>query len=183
MEKNAEMYWTGLSPDEARELLVNKDKSMKDKRMTLKQAVAEFIKDGDNVGHAVFALLSKQQLPPGTRLKLLGLGGMALIDEFGGEDHLVVVDAVQFGTNPGTIHVMDWSQIPSGGSHVSCHGIGIREAIEVSKKLYPEKTPRTVHLVGVEGKCFDKLGEGLTEDVAAAVEPAVTEVIKIIKSR
>lgn len=50
MEKNTEMYWTGLSPDEARELLVNKDKSMKDKRMTLKQAVSQFIKDGDNVG-------------------------------------------------------------------------------------------------------------------------------------
>mgnify|MGYP001198995943 CR=1 FL=1 len=50
MAKNAEMYWTGLSPDEARELLVNKDKSMKDKRMTLKQAVSQFIKDGDNVG-------------------------------------------------------------------------------------------------------------------------------------
>lgn len=44
------MYWTGLSPDEAREALVNKDKSMKDKRMTLKQAVSQFIKDGDNVG-------------------------------------------------------------------------------------------------------------------------------------
>lgn len=50
MEKNAEMYWTGLSPDEARELLVNKDKSMRDKRMTLKEAVDTFIKDGDNVG-------------------------------------------------------------------------------------------------------------------------------------
>lgn len=50
MEKNSDMYWTGLSPDEARELLVYKDKSMKDKRMTLRQAVAQFIKDGDNVG-------------------------------------------------------------------------------------------------------------------------------------
>ncbi len=50
MENNAEMYWTGLSPDGAREALVNKDKSMKDKRMTLKQAVSQFIKDGDNVG-------------------------------------------------------------------------------------------------------------------------------------
>lgn len=50
MENNSQMYWTGLSPDEARELLVNKDKAMRDKRMTLKQAVSQFIKDGDNVG-------------------------------------------------------------------------------------------------------------------------------------
>ncbi len=50
MENNAKMFWTGLSPDEAREALVNKDKSQKDKRMTLKEAVSRFVKDGDNVG-------------------------------------------------------------------------------------------------------------------------------------
>jgi glutaconate CoA-transferase, subunit A len=44
------MFWTGLSPDAAREALVNKDKSMRDKRMTLKEAVSRFIKPGDNVG-------------------------------------------------------------------------------------------------------------------------------------
>lgn len=50
MENNAKMFWTGLSPDEAREALVNKDKSMRDKRMTLKEAVSRFIKPGDNIG-------------------------------------------------------------------------------------------------------------------------------------
>lgn len=50
MENNDNMFWTGLSPDEAREALVNKDKSMRDKQMTLKEATSRFIKDGDNVG-------------------------------------------------------------------------------------------------------------------------------------
>ena len=50
METNAKMFWTGLSPDEAREALVNKDKSMRDKRMHLKEAVSRFVKPGDNVG-------------------------------------------------------------------------------------------------------------------------------------
>jgi len=50
MRTDLDMYWTGLSPDEAREALVNKDKSMRDKRMTLKQAVDQFVKNGDNVG-------------------------------------------------------------------------------------------------------------------------------------
>lgn len=50
MENNTKMFWTGLSPDEAREVLVNKDKSMRDKRMTLKEAVSKFVKNGDNVG-------------------------------------------------------------------------------------------------------------------------------------
>lgn len=50
METNAKMFWTGLSPDDARKALANKDKSMRDKRMSLKEAVARFVKDGDNVG-------------------------------------------------------------------------------------------------------------------------------------
>ncbi|GBC62459.1 CoA transferase subunit A [Desulfonema ishimotonii] len=49
MEKSSEMFWTGLTPDEARQALVRKDKSKRDKRCTLEDAVARFIKDGDNV--------------------------------------------------------------------------------------------------------------------------------------
>ncbi|MFZ5974165.1 MAG: CoA transferase subunit A [Bacillota bacterium] len=44
------MYWTGLSPDEARECTARKDKSKRDKRMTLAQAVQTFVKDGYNLG-------------------------------------------------------------------------------------------------------------------------------------
>lgn len=50
MKNDTEMYWTGLSPDDARKALVQKDKSMRDKRMSLKEAVDQFIADGDNVG-------------------------------------------------------------------------------------------------------------------------------------
>lgn len=44
------MFWTGLSPDEAREYLAQKDKSKRDKRMTLTEAVKTFVKDGANIG-------------------------------------------------------------------------------------------------------------------------------------
>lgn len=44
------MLWTGLSPDEARTYLEQKDKSKRDKRMTLAEAVQTFVKDGDNIG-------------------------------------------------------------------------------------------------------------------------------------
>ena len=38
------MQWTGLAPDEARENLEQKDKSKRDKRMSLTEAVTEFVK-------------------------------------------------------------------------------------------------------------------------------------------
>lgn len=42
--------WTGLSPDDAREHLEQKDKSKRDKRMTLAEAVQTFVHDGDLIG-------------------------------------------------------------------------------------------------------------------------------------
>lgn len=44
------MLWTGLSPDAAREYLEQKDKSKRNKRMTLTNAVKKFVKDSDNIG-------------------------------------------------------------------------------------------------------------------------------------
>ena len=132
----------------------------------------------DGAGPAVFHLLEKKNLPEKTRLRLLGVGGMDLLEEFSGEELLIVVDAVQFGARPGTIHALDWDQIPSLGQRpVSGHGVGIREAIEVGRRLYPEKTPRHVHLIGIEGKCFDSLGAGLSAEVAVALEAAVAKVL------
>jgi hydrogenase maturation protease len=135
----------------------------------------------DGVGQAVYLALMRMALPERIRLELLGVGGMNLLETFAGEDHLIVVDAVQFGARPGTIHVLDWNRIPSPGQRpVSGHGIGIREVIDLGRRLYPEKTPKKIHLVGIEGKCFDALGSGLSAEVAAAVGPAVDSIMRLL---
>ena len=120
----------------------------------------------DAVGHRIYSLLKECPLPENVRLSLLGLGGMALIDELRGEDILVVVDAVQLGSPAGTVHVLDWDRIPASDLRpVSGHGIGIREALQVCRKIYPEKAANSIYLVGIEGQCFNKIGVGLTPAV------------------
>ena len=131
----------------------------------------------DAVGHALYHRLTEAGLDNNVRLCLLGVGGLAVIDELEGEDLLIVVDAVQFGANPGTVHVLGWDQIPvSEMRPVSGHGIGVREALQVSQKLYPEKTPQAIYLVGVEGKCFNTVGAGLSPLVKAALPRAGEEI-------
>jgi hydrogenase maturation protease len=135
----------------------------------------------DGVGKAVYDRLAEMSLPEGTRLAFLGLGGIDLLDQFDGEERLVVVDAVQMGAAAGTVHVLDWAGLPRMEPRpVSGHGIGVREAIEVGWRLYPERTPRLIHLVGVEGRVFDQLGRGLSTEVAAAVPLAVAEVLRLL---
>ncbi len=135
----------------------------------------------DGAGHAVCEELRRVSLPKGVRLCFIGLGGIDLLEELAGEERLIVVDAVQLGTAPGTVHVLSWDRLPLRQLRpVSGHGIGIREAIEVGRKLYPDRVPESIFLVGIEGGCFDQLRERLSAEVAAAVFPAVAAVRNLI---
>ncbi len=88
---SAGMVWTGLNPDEAREALVRKDKSKRDKRSSLKEAVDTFIKDGDNVAVGGFVnirqpiAVTHEMIRHGFKDLILSFqsGGMA-IDYLGG---------------------------------------------------------------------------------------------------
>jgi hydrogenase maturation protease len=136
----------------------------------------------DGVGWAVYRKLQDSRVPDNVRLVFLGLGGIDLLEEVAGEDILVVVDGVQLGDSPGTIHKLGWEQLPSASTRpVSGHGIGIREAISVGKKLFPERMPKETFLVGVEGRCFNRLGEGLTDEVARAVPKAVAVILGLVQ--
>jgi hydrogenase maturation protease len=133
----------------------------------------------DRVGPRVHALLEAQGLPPGARARLLGLGGFNLLDELDGEHTLLVVDAVQLGVQPGTVHVLPWDQLPNAGSAISLHGIGLREAMEVGRKLFPERMPARAMLVGVEGRCFDQIEGPMAPEVEAGIERAAAEVRRL----
>lgn len=138
----------------------------------------------DGVGWAIYQRLRERCLPDNVRLVFLGLGALDLLEEIDGEEVLVVVDGVQLGAAPGTIHQLSWEQLPGAAPRpVSGHGIGVREAISVGRLLNPQKVPKEIFLVGVEGKCFNQLGKGLTDEVARAVPQAVATVITLVQGR
>jgi len=132
----------------------------------------ELIAD-DAVGFEVFNKLQSQQLN-GVRLEYVGVGGIALLDYLqGNEAALIVVDAVQFGAPPGTIHQLSWDEVPNNGNKaISAHGIGLRESMEVGRILCPEKIPAIILLIGIEGRCFNQTREAMTPATAAAVDDA-----------
>ncbi len=134
----------------------------------------------DGAGCAVHDALAAAGVPPGVTLRWLATGGMNLVDELAGEDLLIVVDAVQFGTAPGTVHVRRWHELPASDGAVSAHGIGVREAVEVTRALFPERAPRNAILVGVEGCQFDRLGDPMSPRVVDAVPHAVAQVLSLI---
>lgn len=135
----------------------------------------------DGVGWVVYQTLSQYDFKERVRLVFLGLGGIDLLEELDGEELLVVVDAVQFGASPGTVFRLGWQQLPEAPARpVSGHGIGVREALAIGVRLYPQRIPGEVLLLGIEGRCFDRLGQGLSPEVAKAVPEVVAIVIGLI---
>jgi hydrogenase maturation protease len=132
----------------------------------------------DAFGPKVYETLIERGLPDDVDARLLGLGGIGLIDEMDGEDTLVVVDAVIFGTAPGTLHVVNWPDLKgAGGMPVTSHDVGLSEVMAVCARLFPERMPGKVILVGVEGRCFNQVGAPLTPAVCKAVPKAAEAVL------
>lgn len=89
----------------------------------------------------------------------------------------IIVDAVNSGAFPGTIHSLDASSesIPSDFFNYSTHAFSVAEAIEMMRVL--GTLPPHVVLVGMEGADFSA-GEGLSEIVEGRFEALLDAVEK-----
>lgn len=98
-----------------------------------------------------------------------------LIDAFAEGDVVVLVDAVQTGADPGTVHRFTSEELPEGmGIGQSSHLVGLIGTIELGKLL--GKLPNGLVLIGIEATNFDH-GEGMTDQVAAGVAAAADAVV------
>lgn len=136
----------------------------------------------DAIGFEVHARLEKI-LPPDVRLEYCSVGGIALLDLLDGTDEaMVVVDAMYLGAPIGTVHCLGLEDLPqSSANAISAHGIGLRETMQIGQVLYPERMPRLITLVGVEGRCFDLPRAHMSQEVAAATDPAVRQVLSLLQ--
>jgi hydrogenase maturation protease len=125
----------------------------------------------DGVGLTVAARLRVEGLDP----RELEGEPAALIDEWAGEDCVVVVDAVSSGAEPGFVHRVDAAEgaLPVDVFGASTHVLGLGEAVELARAL--GRLPRRLVVLGVEGASF-AAGDALSPAVAAAVDRVVEAV-------
>lgn len=114
------------------------------------------------------------------RLEYCSVGGIDMLPLLDGESDMIVVDAVQFGSSPGTVHVIPWEALPRGSSAISSHGLGLRETVEIGAILYPGTMPERITLVGIEGRCFDRTREYMTVEVQDAIDPAAKTIEELL---
>ena len=141
-------------------------------RRTVVVCIGNELVADDAAGYEVFCRLA----PLSARLEYCGVGGIDILPLFQGETDLIVVDAVELGAAPGTVHVLPWDELPGSGCQISAHGLGLRETIEIGRILYPGQIPERVTLVGIEGRCFNRTRQFMTREVSDCIDVAVARV-------
>jgi hydrogenase maturation protease len=145
------------------------------------------LRGDDGFGVAVAERLEAADPPPGVRVLELGIGGIHLVQELlDPTEALVIVDAVDLGRPPGAVtvirpHVRDVTALSLSERHdalADMHYATPERALMLAGAL--NVLPENVWLVGCQPRDADRLGEGLSPEVEAAVEPAVDEVRRLL---
>jgi hydrogenase maturation protease len=142
--------------------------------------VGNVLRGDDGFGPAVAAQLDGQ-LPARARLIETGIGGIALVQELlAGYEGLVIVDAVDDGTEPGTVLALE-PEIDGVDAHVpDVHLANPRRVLAMAAGL--GVLPGRVTIVGCQPSDADELGERLSPEVERAVPVATAKVIEIVET-
>jgi hydrogenase maturation protease len=106
----------------------------------------------------------------------LGLDLLPCLEEV---ERLLIVDAMEMQSPPGTVFHLEWGEVPRAfASKLSVHQVGIQELLAVSELL--GHLPQDVVAWGVQPECTE-MGTELTATVAAALEPVVAGVLEELR--
>lgn len=93
-----------------------------------------------------------------------GTGGMNLLHLLTDSSIVLIIDAVQFGGNPGSWRFFSYDEVinTASSSNISTHISNIFEVVLIAKNL--DKKPDYLYVFGVEPQDLS-LGEGLSQSI------------------
>jgi hydrogenase maturation protease len=140
--------------------------------------VGNLFRGDDGFGPEVVRRLARTTLPPGVRAVDYGIRGMHLAyDLLDGYDALILVDAVPAEEPPGTVTVLEVSEV--GRGDFDPHGMNPVAVLSSVERLGGTLPP--TYVVGCAAASVDE-GIGLSETVDAAV-PVAIDTIQALLNR
>jgi hydrogenase maturation protease len=152
---------------------------------TLVAGIGNIFLGDDGFGVEVTRRLAEQPIPEGVRIADFGIRGIHLAYELLDEKYetTVLVDATPRGGEPGTVYLIepDLESIGQADADASDAHTMTPDAVFAWLRTLGG-TPGRVLIVGCEPAGTEEF-EGLSEPVAAAVEPAVRMILEILEGK
>ena len=107
-------------------------------------------------------------------------GGLRLMERMIGYDRAIVVDAICTGATPGTIHHLMLDMVATQRS-ASAHDVNLPTAMAFGRQAGAHlPADKDIRLLGIEADDVINFSDQCTPAVAAAIEPAVDEVVRLL---
>lgn len=131
---------------------------------------------------AVEALNAAYSFPPNVRLMDGGTQGIFLLPWVRAARRLLILDAIDFGLEPGELRVMYQEDVPRfmGVKKVSMHQAGFQEVL-ISAQLADE-FPEQIALVGVQPELLDDYGGSLRPCVKGRLPEAIEAAVTVLRA-
>ncbi len=125
--------------------------------------------------HAVLALQERFEVPPELEIVDGGTAGLDLLPFFEGRDRVLLVDAVDFGAEPGFIGELANEAIPArfGKNKASLHHLGLAEVLALAQ--LQNILPQEICLIGIQPASLDP-GLELTETLQEKFDTLIARV-------
>jgi len=156
-------------------------------RKILIAGMGNVLRRDDGFGVEVARRLAEAALPPGVRVVEVGIGGIHLVqDLMDGYDALVIVDAVERGSVPGTLYILEaeapdlatWPEAQRLNFLADMHYTTPSKALILARAL--GVLPPKAFIVGCQPVDTDELGIGLHEVVALATDATIAAIERLI---
>jgi hydrogenase maturation protease len=154
---------------------VDREPKREEKRLLSLIGVGNRFRSDDAAGLEVVRRLRLAH-PPGVRLIEQEGEPASLIESWSSVDEALVIDAVNSGSAPGTLHRFDVTDAPLPAQvFPSTHAMGLPEAVELAREL--DRLPGRLIVYGIEGQTWEA-GEGLSEPVQKTVAKLVMDLYR-----
>jgi hydrogenase maturation protease len=130
---------------------------------------------------AVEALHRRWEMPANVSVVDGGTQGVYLLEHVCSAQRVVVLDAIDFGFAPGTLHVFRDGEVPEGSATaMSLHQATFQELLSLARVR--DRFPARITLIGVEPAVLDDLGGSLSAPVRARLDEAVELAVAELRS-
>jgi hydrogenase maturation protease len=122
----------------------------------------------------VEAFQQRYVIPEGIDVLDGGTAGMDLLDTLSGRSHIIIVDAVRTGAEPGTIVRLAGQNVPAlFNNRISPHQLGISDVLAVLRLI--DQEPRHIALIGIVPLDLDP---GL--ELSRAIADKIDEMVELV---
>jgi hydrogenase maturation protease len=145
----------------------------------------------DRVGWCVADALARRLRGTRARVVKLDRPGVGLLDEIAERPLVLLVDAADSGSAPGTLHSMTPEALLQAGGRAAggasgaapgTHGIGVAETLALGRSLGLLPAELRLYLVSIDSRRTGPSDAGLSSAVAAAVERLAAVIFRRLRA-